>query len=134
MAGRPADDSADLGRVFVCGDSAGGNIAHHVTVRYGSGQLALDPVIQIAGCVLLWPFFTAEERTASEAEFPPGPFLTLPWYGQAWWLALPPGATRDHLFANPFGLESPALGLGLGGVALPPTLVVAAERDLLRDR
>ena len=41
-----ADDSADLGRVFVCGDSAGGNIAHHVAVRYGSGQLALDPVIR----------------------------------------------------------------------------------------
>ena len=32
--------------MFVCGDSAGGNIAHHVAVRYGSGQLALDPVIR----------------------------------------------------------------------------------------
>ena len=90
--------------------------------------------MRVAGHVMLCPFFRGAERTASEAEFPPGPFLTLPWYGQAWRLALPPGATRDHPFANPFGPESPALGLGLGGVALPPTLVVAAERDLLRDR
>ncbi|XP_066381700.1 carboxylesterase 15-like [Miscanthus floridulus] len=44
-----------------------GNIAHHVAIQYGSGQLALDPVIWIAGCVLLWPFFAAEERMASEA-------------------------------------------------------------------
>ncbi|XP_066344149.1 carboxylesterase 15-like [Miscanthus floridulus] len=50
------------GRVFICGDSAGGNIAHHVTVQYGSGQLALDPIIRIAMCVLLWPFFVAEEN------------------------------------------------------------------------
>ncbi|EER90762.1 hypothetical protein BDA96_01G064800 [Sorghum bicolor] len=126
-------ESADLRRVFVTGDSAGGNIVHHVAVRLASasGELSpgLDPV-RVAGHVMLCPFFGGAERTASEAEFPPGPFLTLPWYDQAWRLALPPGATRDHPFANPFGPESPALG----GVALPPTLVVAAERDLLRDR
>ena len=29
-------ESADLGRVFVAGDSAGGNIVHHVAVRFGS--------------------------------------------------------------------------------------------------
>ena len=127
-------DSADPGRVFVAGDSAGGNIVHHVAVRRlgsaASGEL--DPV-RVAGHVMLCPFFGGAERTASEAEFPPGPFLTLPWYDQAWRLALPPGATRDHPFANPFGPESPAL-LGLRDVALPPTLVVAAGQDLLRDR
>lgn len=128
-------DSADPGRVFVAGDSAGGNIVHHVAVRRlgsaASGE-ELDPV-RVAGHVMLCPFFGGAERTASEAEFPPGPFLTLPWYDQAWRLALPPGATRDHPFANPFGAESPAL-LGLRDVALPPTLVVAAGQDLLRDR
>ncbi|XP_066373772.1 carboxylesterase 15-like [Miscanthus floridulus] len=63
-----ADDSADLGRVFVCGATrpAATLRVHHVAVRYGSGQLALDPVIRIAGCIL-WPFFIAEERMASEA-------------------------------------------------------------------
>ncbi|KAL6636785.1 hypothetical protein ACP70R_024357 [Stipagrostis hirtigluma subsp. patula] len=122
-------ESADFGRVFVAGDSAGGNIVHHVAVRLGSDELPLAPA-RVAGHVMLCPFFGGAERTASEAEFPPGPYLTLPGYDQAWRLALPPGATRDHPFANPFGPESPALD----GVALRPTLVVAAEHDLLRDR
>ncbi|XP_062212642.1 carboxylesterase 15-like [Phragmites australis] len=122
-------ESADFGRVFVSGDSAGGNIVHHVAVRLGSGQLPLDPA-RVAGHVMLCPMFGGVQRTASEAEFPPGPFLTLPGYDQTWRLALPQGATRDHPFANPFGPESPALG----AVALPPTLVVVAEHDLLRDR
>jgi acetyl esterase/lipase len=123
-------ESADFGRVFVAGDSAGGNIVHHVAVRLGTGELpSLDPA-RVAGHVMLCPLFGGVERTASEAEFPPGPFLTLPFYDQIWRLALPRGATRDHPYANPFGPESPAMG----GVALPPTLVVAAGRDLLRDR
>ncbi|XP_034574643.1 strigolactones hydrolase CXE15 [Setaria viridis] len=123
-------ESADFGRVFVAGDSAGGNIVHHVAVRLGSGELpGLGPA-SVAGHVMLCPLFGGVERTASEAELPPGPFLTLPFYDQIWRLALPRGATRDHPFVNPFGPESPALG----GVALPPTLVVAAGRDLLRDR
>ena len=77
--------------MFVYGDSAGGNIAHHVAVRYGSGQLALDPVVRIAGCVLLWPFFAAEERTASEAAGLVDEHDTV-LFDQAWCLALPVGA------------------------------------------
>lgn len=119
-------ERADLGRVFVAGESAGGNIAHHVAVALGSGGQQLH----CAGHVLLWPFFAGEQRTASEAGFPPGPFLTLPVSDQFCRLSLPAGATRDHPAVNPFGPDSPALH----AVALPPTLVVAAEHDLLRDR
>src|SRR5438128_1744822 len=70
-------ESADFGRVFVSGDSAGGNIVHHVAVRLGSGQLAVDPA-RVAGHVMLCPLFGGVRRTASEAEFPPGPFVSLP--------------------------------------------------------
>ncbi|RLN41505.1 putative carboxylesterase 15 [Panicum miliaceum] len=122
-------ERADLGRVFFTGDSAGGNIAHHVAVALGSGLLGVAPA-RVAGCVLLWPFFTGVERTRSEAESPPGPFVTLPVYDQFCRLSLPPGATRDHPALNPFGPDSPALD----SVALPPALVVVAEHDLLRDR
>ncbi|RLN05329.1 putative carboxylesterase 15 [Panicum miliaceum] len=45
-------------------------------------------------------------------------------------LCLPPGATADHPFLNPFGPGAPALD----GVALAPTLVVVAGDDILRDR
>lgn len=123
-------ETADFGRLFVAGDSAGGGVVHHTAVRLASGWLGpLDPV-RVAGCAILCPLFGGVERTASEAEFPPGPFLSLPVVDQAWRLVLPPGSTRDHPLANPFGPESPALD----GVALSPMLVVTAERDLLRDR
>jgi acetyl esterase/lipase len=120
---------ADFGRVFVSGDSAGANIAHHVAVRVGSGRFAADPAI-IAGCILLCPYFGGERRTASEASCPADVFLTLPLYDQMWRLALPAGATRDHPLANPFGPGSPALD----SAAHPPVLVAAGDRDMLVDR
>uniref|UniRef100_A0ACD5VL48 Uncharacterized protein n=1 Tax=Avena sativa TaxID=4498 RepID=A0ACD5VL48_AVESA len=137
-AGAAADpwlaESADFGRVFVCGDSAGGNIAHHLAVRLGSGALLLgEPRLRVAGCVILWPYFGGEERTASESEalavgsseFDPGKN-----FDQMWRLALPLGATRDHPAANPFGPES----VPLDGVPFPPVLVAKANQDRMRDR
>jgi acetyl esterase/lipase len=106
-------DAADLGRVFVSGDSAGANIAHHA---------AAAPGRRLAGCVLLWPFFGGERRTRSEAACLGDAFLTLPLYDQMWRLALPAGATRDHPAANPEVGE------------LPPLLVAAGDRDMLIDR
>ncbi|TVU44676.1 hypothetical protein EJB05_04125, partial [Eragrostis curvula] len=124
-------ESADFGTVFVAGESAGANIAHHVAVALGSSgeHCRVDPA-RVAGYALLWPYFAGEQRTASEAEFPPGPLLTLPVSDLFCRLSLPAGATRDHPALNPFGPRSPALD----AVTFPPTLVVAAERDLLRDR
>ena len=122
-------ESADFGRVFVSGDSAGGNIAHHAIVRIGSGALATGAA-RVAGCILLYPFFGGEQRTASEAAGSNDIYLTLPVSDQMWRLALPAGASRDHPLANPFGPDSPALD----SVALPPLLVVAGTRDLLVDR
>lgn len=117
LGGQQADpwlaDAADLGRVFVSGDSAGANIAHHA---------AAAPGRRLAGCVLLWPFFGGERRTRSEAACPGDAFLTLPLYDQMWRLALPAGATRDHPAANPEAGE------------LPPLLVAAGDRDMLIDR
>ncbi|KAL6647015.1 hypothetical protein ACP70R_014452 [Stipagrostis hirtigluma subsp. patula] len=123
--------SADFRRVFLAGDSAGANIAHHAVVRVGSGRLAAGPA-RVAGCVLLWPYFGGEQRTASEAAAtsPADGFLSLALYDQMWRMALPAGATRDHQAANPFGPDSPALG----AAELPPLLVAAGGRDMLVDR
>lgn len=56
----------DFDRVFVLGDSSGGNIAHHLAVRFGSGPgREMDPV-RVRGYVLLAPFFGGEVRTKSE--------------------------------------------------------------------
>ncbi|CAL5066960.1 unnamed protein product [Urochloa decumbens] len=127
-------DAADFGRVFVTGDSAGGTIAHHLAVRAASGSAAPEPepagAFAVRGYVLLMPFFGGVRRTASEAECPAAAFPNLDLVDQFWRLSLPAGATRDHPVANPFGPESPDLGL----VDLPPVLVVAGGLDLIRDR
>ncbi|KAK2984993.1 hypothetical protein RJ640_002811 [Escallonia rubra] len=66
----------DFDRVFVIGDSSGGNMAHHLAVRLGPGSPELDPV-RIRGYILLAPFFGGTVRTKSEAEGQPEPFLNL---------------------------------------------------------
>ncbi|VAH45997.1 unnamed protein product [Triticum turgidum subsp. durum] len=123
--------AADFTRVFISGDSAGGTIAHHLAVRFGSaaGRSELGNV-RVRGYVQLMPFFGGTERTRSEAECPDDAFLNRPLNDRYWRLSLPPGATVDHPASNPFGPDSPALE----AVELAPTLVVVGGRDILRDR
>jgi acetyl esterase/lipase len=125
-------ESADFGRVFVTGDSAGGTISHHISVRHGSGELPLAP-LRLAGCVMLWPYFGGEELTPSEAASPPGDPMGTALFDQMWRLALPAGATKDHPIANPL---APGSGVPFGdlGGAFPPVLVVDPDRDVLHDR
>ncbi|XP_072951670.1 strigolactones hydrolase CXE15-like [Typha angustifolia] len=119
--------SADLGRVFVSGDSGGGNFTHHMAVRFGSSGLA--PPIRIRGFILLMPAFGGTIPTQSELETPPDAFLTREMTDRYCRLALPLGATKDHPIFNPFGPESPSLA----AVEFGKVLVVVAEKDLLRD-
>ncbi|CAL5091314.1 unnamed protein product [Urochloa decumbens] len=120
--------AADFGRVFVAGDSAGGNIAHHVAAAFG--KAGLGPAIRIRGAVLLAPAMAGEARTRGELECPPGAFLTTATCDKYCRLALPAGATRDHPAMN---LTEPE-ARPLAAVEMAPVLVVAGERDVLRDR
>ncbi|RCV09575.1 hypothetical protein SETIT_2G040600v2 [Setaria italica] len=124
-------ESADFRRVFVTGDSAGGNIAHHISVRHGSGELPLTP-LRLAGCVMLWPYFGGEELMPSEAASPPGEPMGMALFDQLWRLALPAGATKDHPIANPLAPGSVPFG-DLGG-DFPPVLVLDPDQDVLHDR
>ena len=58
-------EGVDLERVFVVGDSSGGNMAHHLAVRLGAGSPELEPV-RVRGYVLMAPFFGGSVRTGSE--------------------------------------------------------------------
>lgn len=69
-------DVADLSRVFVSGDSAGGNIAHNLAVRLGADSPELAPV-RVKGYVYLAPFFGGTVRTKLEAEGPKDAFLNI---------------------------------------------------------
>lgn len=48
------NDHADFNRVFIAGDSAGGNISHTLAVRVGSIGL---PGVKVVGAVLFHPYF-----------------------------------------------------------------------------
>ncbi|KAF3439495.1 hypothetical protein FNV43_RR17773 [Rhamnella rubrinervis] len=122
-------DVADFGNVFVSGDSAGGNIAHHLAVRLGPGSPGLDPV-RVRGYVLLAPFFAGTVRTKSEAEGPKDAFLNWELIDRFWRLSIPIGETTDHPIVNPFGAISPSLE----AVDVDPILVVVGGSDLLKDR
>ncbi|XP_054809480.1 probable carboxylesterase 15 [Prosopis cineraria] len=121
-------DDIGFDRVFIVGDSSGGNIAHHLAVRFGSESRYLDP-IRVRGYVLLAPFFGGEVRTHSE-DGPWEEVLSLEILDRFWRLSLPVGKNRDHPLANPFGPESP----DLGQVQLGPILVIVGGRELLKDR
>lgn len=118
----------DFDRVFVVGDSSGGNIAHHLAVRLGSGSREMDPV-RVRGYVLFAPFFGGEVRTKSE-EGPPEHMLSLELLDRFWRLSMPVGKSRDHPLANPFGPGSP----NLEQEKLDPILVIVGGNELLKDR
>lgn len=110
-------------RIFLAGDSSGGNIVHNVALR------AVDSGLEVLGNILLNPMFGGEERTESETRLDGKYFVTLrdrDWYWKAF---LPEGADRDHSACNPFGPN----GKSLEGVGFPKSLVVVAGLDLIQD-
>ncbi|PQM36277.1 putative carboxylesterase 15 [Prunus yedoensis var. nudiflora] len=120
--------TADFDRVFIVGDSSGGNMAHHLAVRLGTGSAKVAPV-RVRGYVLLAPFFGGVERTRSE-EGPCEALLSLDILDRFWRLSMPAGETRDHPLVNPFGPNSP----NLEKVALDPILVIVGGDEILKDR
>jgi len=120
------DQHGDFNRVFLIGDSSGGNVAHEVASRAGS--VDLSPV-RVAGAIPVHPGFVRSERSRSELEMPQSPFLTLDMLDKFLELALPVGATKDHPITCPMGVAAPPLE----GLKLPPVLLCVAEMDLVRD-
>ncbi|KAK6131615.1 hypothetical protein DH2020_034629 [Rehmannia glutinosa] len=122
-------EGVDFGRVFVVGDSSGGNLAHHLAVELRRGSPGLEPV-RVRGYVLMAPFFGGTVRTKSEAEGPPEQFLNLEILDRFWRLSVPSGNTADHPWANPFGPSSPSLEF----VKLDPILVLVGGSEVMKDR
>ncbi|GER26917.1 alpha/beta-Hydrolases superfamily protein [Striga asiatica] len=119
----------DFGRVFVAGDSSGGNLAHHLAVELRRGSPGMEPV-RVRGYVLMAPFFGGTERTKSEADGPPEKFLNLDMLDRFWRLSLPIGSTADDPWANPFGPLSP----NLESTKLDPILVLVGGCEVMKDR
>lgn len=118
---------ADFSRVFLVGDSSGGNLVHLVAARAGE-----DPdwePLRLAGGIPIHPGFVRSTRSKSELEQPESPFLTLDMLDRFLALSLPEGATKDHPFTCPMGPAAPPLE----GLNLPAMMVVVAEKDLIKD-
>ncbi|KAH9290742.1 hypothetical protein KI387_034859, partial [Taxus chinensis] len=93
---------ADFCKVFVAGDSAGGNIANHVGIWAAAAAAAAgdgDLEVQIKGIILGCPFFGGEERTPSGSHN--SPVFNLEISDTMWRLSLPLGSNKDHPFCNP---------------------------------
>lgn len=120
------NDHADLGRVFLIGDSSGGNIVHHVAACAGHEDLS---PLAVAGAIPIHPGFCRAKRSKSELEQPETPFLTIAMMDKFLSLALPEGATKDHPLTCPMG-EAAA---PLEKLNLPPYLYCIAEQDLMLD-
>uniref|UniRef100_A0ACD5VJX7 Uncharacterized protein n=1 Tax=Avena sativa TaxID=4498 RepID=A0ACD5VJX7_AVESA len=123
-------EALDLSRVFLVGDSSGGNLVHHVAARVGEDGADVWAPLRVAGGVPIHPGFVRAERSNSELEATPDSvFFTLDMLDKFLAMALPEGATKDHPFTCPMGPHAPPLE----SVPLPPMLVAVAEKDLIRD-
>jgi acetyl esterase/lipase len=123
-------EAADVSRVFLIGDSSGGNLVHLVAAEVGRGDAGDWAPLCVAGGIPIHPGFVRATRSRSELETKvDSVFFTLDMLDKFLAYALPEGATKDHPFTCPMGSQAPPLE----SVPLPPLLVSVAENDLIRD-
>ncbi|XP_043719662.1 probable carboxylesterase 18 [Telopea speciosissima] len=125
LDGFPAN--ADLSRCFLVGDSAGGNLAHHVACRAGKAELRQ---VRVIGQISIQSFFGGEERTESEIRLKKMPIVSLGLTDWLWKAFLPEGGNRDHEAVNVMGPRA----VDINGMEYPETVVVVGGFDPLQDR
>ncbi|XP_078432388.1 putative carboxylesterase 17 [Wolffia australiana] len=116
--------AADLSRVFLAGESAGGNIVHHMTLR-----LMRNPVrgLGLSGLLIIHPFFGGEARMAEETAEAAQAWVQAT--DMFWRLSLPEGADRDH----PFCRVENGLVSDDEGRRFPRVTVFLAGKDVLKS-
>ena len=121
-----AENGAQIGvdgkRLAIAGNSVGGNMATVVALMakaHGTPALRAQ--------VLFWPVTNASFENASYDEFAQGHFLTKPMMQWFWNAYTADPVQRQEIYASPL-LATPDQLKGL-----PPTLVITAEKDVLRD-
>ncbi|CAI9293534.1 unnamed protein product [Lactuca saligna] len=121
-------ENANLLRCFIVGDSAGGNIAHHVAQRACEFNFQRFKVI---GVVAIQPFFGGEERTDSEIRLAGTPLVSIERNDWVWKAFLPEGEgfNRDHPIINVSGPKA----VNISEIKLPPVMLVVGGCDALQD-
>ncbi|KAK1697429.1 hypothetical protein QYE76_014126 [Lolium multiflorum] len=114
-------DHADFSRLYLGGDSAGANIAHHMAMRSG-----VEEGLALRGLVLIHPYFLGSDEVASDGL----DRAARERLGRLWRVACPDTAGEDDPLINPLAAGAP----GLEALACGRVLVCVAEDDVLRDR
>ncbi|XP_051146222.1 2-hydroxyisoflavanone dehydratase-like [Andrographis paniculata] len=114
----------DFGRVYLGGDSAGGNIAHNIALRFGGGNPA---GINLVGMFLNCPFFSGKDPIGDERS---DTGVSVKIFTDKLWFYACPGLTGlDEAWVNPSADLKVLSGLKCGRV-----LVYTAGKDYLKDR
>ncbi|KAL4184139.1 hypothetical protein AMTRI_Chr11g158490 [Amborella trichopoda] len=121
-------ETADTSRCFLVGDSAGGNIVHHVGRRIAEEAAEFLP-LKVVGHVLLQPFFGGEERLPSELKLKNMPLVSVDRADWHWKVFLPENSDRDHPACNVSSPNSP----DISELDFPASLVVIGGFDPLQD-
>ncbi|KAL3839410.1 hypothetical protein ACJIZ3_024001 [Penstemon smallii] len=111
-------DYADLNRLYLGGDSAGGNIAHKLALLMGTELLT---GIKLCGVFLNCPFFGGEVAIGDEV-------VHKSYIDKLWRYVSPSAIGRDEPWINP-GMDP-----GLSSFGCKRVLVYVAEKDMLRGR
>jgi acetyl esterase len=122
IAAQGIGEGFDAKRIAVAGDSAGGNITAALTLlskERGGPPLALQ--------LLLYPVTDAHFGTESYLQFAEGHFLRRDGMMWFWDQYTATRADRSAITASPLRATAEQLQ------GLPPTLVITAEADVLRD-
>lgn len=117
---------ADLDRLFLAGDSAGANIAHHMALRFKQLSDPTTTKLKIVGIALIHPYFWGKEPIGMEVQDPIRKAMVDKW----WMFVCPSEKGCDDYLINPFVDGE----LGLEGLACDRVLILVAEKDILKDR
>lgn len=115
---------ADFTRVFLAGDSAGGNIVHNLAMAAGNADAGVN--LGILGIALVDPYFWGSDPVRSESLDPEGKAFG----DRLWPLVCPSRPDYDDPCINPVAEG----GARLAGLGCRRVLVTVSEKDLLRDR
>ena len=122
VAAHAGELGADGSRIAVAGNSVGGNMTAALVLMAKDRR---GPKISYQ--VLLIPATDASVDTESYHEYGTGRFLARDFMKYGWDLYAPDATTRDNPYVSPLRASTDELS------GLPPTLVITAENDPLRD-
>ncbi|XP_048498317.2 probable carboxylesterase 18 [Beta vulgaris subsp. vulgaris] len=121
-------ENADVSTLFLAGDSAGGNLAHHLAVKFAQSSSTFS-LLNVVGLINIQPFFGGKERVESEVELEGAPIVSMDRTEWLWKALLPDGLDFDCWAVNVSGPNA----VDISGLNLPPTVLFVGGFDPLKD-